>query len=148
MTATYSGDPTDSSKDAVRFLIGDTSATFEITDEEIAYILTLYPTPLGAAAACCRALASRFAKMVDKEVGDLKIKYSQRQKAFLDLAGQLEQQSGLTGLMPYAGGISVADKETVEADSDRPKPSFRSGQFDHRDGLPQGGETAAEDPLW
>lgn len=131
MATTYSGNPADSSKDAVRFWVEDTAAPFALTDEEIAYVLTIYPSAQGAASACARALAAKYAKLVDKEVGDLKIKYSQRQKAYLDLADRLDSQDGLVGLMPYAAGISIADKDAVDADTDRPVPPIRVGQFDN-----------------
>lgn len=131
MTATYGGDPSASSKDAVRFWIQDTASPFDITDEEIAFVLTLEANPQSAAAQVCRALAAKFAKAVDKKVGDLSISYSDRQAHYLALADQLDAQGGLTGLMPYAGGISLSDVAAVEANTDRPTPAFRQGQFDN-----------------
>lgn len=144
MTTTYSGNPADSDKDAVRFWIEDTAATFALTDEEIAYVLTIYPNPMAAAAACARALAAKYAKLVDKEVGDLKIKYSQRGTAYLALAERLEAQSGLVGLVPYGGGISIADMQAVDLDSDRPAPPIRIGQFDN----PQAGRLDPDRDRW
>lgn len=144
MAATYSGNPADSAKDAVRFWIEDTAAPFALTDEEIAYVLTIYPSPMAAAAACARALAAKYAKLVDKEVGDLKIKYSQRGAAYLALAERIEAQSGLVGLMPYAGGISIADMQAVDQNSDRPVPPIRIGQFDN----PQVGPLDPERRYW
>jgi len=43
MTWTYSGNPANSSSDAVRFLIGDTDTTDQlISNEEIAYLVTVH----------------------------------------------------------------------------------------------------------
>jgi len=144
VTTTYSGNPAASDRDAVRFWIEDTAAPFALTDEEIAYVLTIYPSAMEAAAACCRALAAKYAKMVDKEVGDLKLKYSQRGTAYLALADRLDAQAGLVGLMPYGGGISIADMQAVDLDSDRPAPPMRIGQFDN----PEAGRLDPERARW
>lgn len=144
MAASYSGNPAVSDKDAVRFWIEDTTAPFALTDEEIAYVLTIYPTPMAAAAACARALAAKYAKLVDKEVGDLKLKYSQRGAAYLALAERIEAQAGLVGLMPYAGGISIADMQAVDQNSDRPVPPIRIGQFDN----PEAGSVDRDRTRW
>lgn len=144
MTTTYSGNPAASDRDAVRFWIEDTAEPFALSDEEIAYVLTIYPSPMGAAAACARALAAKYAKMVDKEVGDLKLKYSQRYTAYIALADRIEAQDGMIGIMPYGAGISVADKLAVDLDSDRPAPPIRIGQFDN----PEAGRLDPERDRW
>lgn len=133
MTNSYSGDPASSSKDAVRFWIEDTGpTTWDASDEEINYVLETFPSPIMAAAKLARAFAAKAARLVDRRVGDLSINYSQRSKAWLSLAATLEAQAELASVgSPYVGGVSVADIERVNANTDRVNPPFSNGQFDH-----------------
>lgn len=132
MTWSYSGDPSSSNQDAVRFAIGDTDSTDQLmTDEEIAYLLT-GSTVTAASIAACEALAAKFARQVDRSVGNLSLSSSQRAKQFTELAATLRRRTGYLA-RPYAGGISVADKETRDLDTDRVKPVFSRSQhrFDY-----------------
>lgn len=136
MTATYSGDPASSPKDAVRFYVQDTDvANAMLQDAEINFVLLTYTNVILAAAQCCRVLAAKFAQKVTKRVLDLSINFSDKAKQYLALAEELEIQGSLGGLVPYSGGTSYADKEAVCGNTDRPKPPFREKQFDERGGL-------------
>lgn len=133
---TYSGDPSLSDRDKVRFWIGDTnSADPLLMDPEVDYALSVYPNPQLAAAQCCRSIAAKFAQKVNRRVGDLSINYSDRQKHYLDLAAQLGQDGLTMDLSPYTGGVSAADVETVEQDTDRVAPPFKRDQFDNPSAL-------------
>lgn len=128
----YSGDPNYNSRDAVRFLIGDTnSADPLMTDGEIGYLVATERTTRLAAAAGCRALAAKFSRQADKEVDDLKIKASQRAAAYAKRAAELTAADDdvLVGVIPSAGGISHDDKQRVEADADRVAPQFARDDF-------------------
>lgn len=75
---TYSGDPSVSSKDQVRFLMGDLVATAEVTlsDEEIVYLLATWSGDIYEAARNgCETLAARFTgkATTSKSVGDLSL---------------------------------------------------------------------------
>jgi hypothetical protein len=132
MTWTYGGDPSASDRDEVRFLVGDTDTTEQlVTNEEIAYAILKSSNNQLAAACIANALAAKFARKADKSVGDLSITYSQQAKQFRELAAQLMKDGSISGAMPYASGISVSGKDTVEEDTDRVQPSFRRGQFDY-----------------
>lgn len=123
MTWTYT-DPSTSNRDAVRFAIGDTDSTDPlVTDEEIAYLLTSLGSVASAAVAACEHLAMKFAREVDRQVGNLRLSSSQRSKQFAELAVMLRRRFAVTGI-PYAGGLSIAGKLTNAADSDRVKPRF------------------------
>ena len=53
-TWTYSGDPSNSPKDAVRFWVEDTdSSAWQLSDQEINFVLTQYADPLMAASVVC-----------------------------------------------------------------------------------------------
>lgn len=132
MTWTYGGDPSANDRDAVRFLIGDTDTTDQqLSDEEIAFLLTDRGSVAAAAHAAVLALIARLARLVDKSVGDLRLSYSQRQAAYKTLLGQIERRMALRTATPFAGGISVAQKDSVGDDTDRVVPAFERDQFDH-----------------
>lgn len=138
MTWTYSGDPSSSDRDEVRFLVGDTdSGSPLVTDEEIAYVLTDTSSPLQAAARVAESIAARYSRDADRRVGNLSLQSSQRAKAFLELASRLRRRAsmalGASGW--YAGGISKDDKETVEANTDRVTPAFTRDLFDTPGGI-------------
>lgn len=135
MAWTYSGDPATSVRDKVRFLVGDTDTTSqEMTDAEVdAMIADAANEPYAAAIACAYALASKYARKVDKSIGDLSISWGQVAKGYRDLVQQLRiQAAGAAGVLaPYAGGISVSDKEGDREDSDRVQPHFRTNLHDY-----------------
>lgn len=131
MTNSYSGDPADSSKDAVRFWIQDTASPWLFSDEEIEFALTKYGAPLATSAALCETAAAQFARLCDKSVGDLRISYSQRQQAYLNLAGKFRADAVTENMTVYIGGVSKSDVTLVSQNSDRIKPPFRETQFDY-----------------
>lgn len=127
----YSGDPSSSELDAIRFLVGDTDAEDPlVANEEIAYALSAEGSVQKAAARIARAIAARFARTADKQVGDLRISYSQRAAQYGSIANRLEAQADRSDVRVYAGGIGIADKDAVAQDSDRVRPAFERGRFD------------------
>ena len=131
MTWTYGGSPGTSDaaerRDAVRVLCGDTDATDErFQDEEITFFLSQGGDDVyRSSAIACRALAAKYASLVDVDVdsGGLSAKYSQRSEAYEARAQQLEtlaKKYGDVGLgVPVAGGLSRSEMRNVEDDSDR-----------------------------
>ena len=119
----------------VRRLIGDVIASDQqLGDTEIAFNLTQYPSVYAAAAECCRQIAAQYARKVDVITsgtgGSLKTNYSAQSRAYLDLASRLE--NGRVFTVPYAGGISVSDKQAAEGDTDRVAPQFNIGMDDNQ----------------
>lgn len=131
MSWNYSGSPGDSDLDAVRFLIGDTDTDDQlVSDEEITWALT-QGSVYNAAAICARSIAAVYSRLADKAVDDLQIKYSQKSAQYFKLADSLESKDSHKALGVYAGGISVADKESIESNTDRVSPSFKRGMTDN-----------------
>jgi hypothetical protein len=139
MTWTYSSAPGTSGsgplRDGVRLLIGDTDTNDQqIQDEEIAFALSQGGSDLHKSAAiACRMIAARYARLVDTTVDEtgIRARYDQRQKAYHDLAEKLTRDaktlvgnSGGLGI-PAAGGISLAEIETVHELTDRPRAAFK-----------------------
>ena len=126
-------DLSSSQKDQVRFIIGDTLATAQqVQDEEINFAISQRANIWGAAAECARSLAARFAREADSVQGDLHTLYSSKSKAYRAMALEFENKSATNGAgLPYAGGISIVDKQEQEQDGDRVPPQFQLGQDDN-----------------
>lgn len=129
MTWSYSGNPVSSPLDEVRFLAGCTdSADQQVSNEEINYLLAEHGSALPAAIALAESLVAKFSSRPDQKTGDIDTKYSQLVKHFTDLAVRLRAKMRVA---PYAGGISKADKATVDEDADRDAPAFSVGMMDN-----------------
>ena len=113
----------------------------ELSDETITAALALNPNVYTAAALCADSLAGKYASQVDQQVGDLRISFSQRAKQWADMAKRLRASASRYSVFaPYAGGISVADKQANAANADRVKPAFTAHLHDT-----PGTETAVDD---
>lgn len=133
MSWSYSGNPSATVLDEVRFLIGDTDTSDQqLSDEEINYSLTeTTQEPIGAAIISAQALKSKFSRKADKTVGDLRISFSQLVDHYSELVESLRIRAALNSATPYAGGISIADKKLVVDDTDRVVPAFKVGIHDN-----------------
>lgn len=115
----------------VRLAIGDTNTNDQqLQDEEITQILDEAGSESDAIANAARVLEAKYARYVDKWVGDLKILASQRTRAFRELAEKYEASAG-GYRVPSAGGIRISDKETITGDSDLVPPSFTRDLHDN-----------------
>ena len=133
MSTTYSGNPASSDRDAVRFRIGDTQESdWQLQDEEIDYLLEGGVSVPLASLRACKALAAHYARQVDKSVDGFSLSASQRQTHYLDLAKTISREAGLDvpAVSFRVGGLSIADRDTADADEDLIQPDFRIGQFD------------------
>ena len=86
MTFTYSGDPSTSTRNKVRFLINDTDSTDALfSDEELDYLITEWGGNVyEISRAACETLVSRFVRLSDstsKSVGDISVSESYTAKA-------------------------------------------------------------------
>ena len=133
MAWSYSGDPSSSPKDEVRFLVGDVLSTKpQLQDGEINFAISQYSNIYLAAAECSRWIAGQYSRKVDLVTGTLKTNYSEAAKAYTLRATELEARGmARGGAMPYCGGISLADKRAQEADTDRVPPQFKLGLEDN-----------------
>lgn len=125
----------------VRLAIGDILPSApQLQDEEINYFLSIRSTINGACAECCRSLAARYSRSVDMKAGDNSRSFSQMAKAYSTQAAIFESKAAMGGAaVPYAGGISVADKMQQEQNPDRVSPQFNIGMDDNDLPVPSGG---------
>lgn len=127
MSWSYSGNPSASDLDAVRFEIGDTDIDEQlIQDEEILYALEQEGSVMSAAARCCEILWRSFARQADRVIGPLKIYYSQRTEAFEKLSKHFRAQAiGMRAPILYQSG---------NEDEDIHDPIFTVGMLSNDDG--------------
>ena len=137
MTFTYSGDPSTSPRNYVRFLLNDTNSTDVLfSDEEIAYVLTEWSNDAYDAARELAEIAiARFARLADstsKSVGDISVSESYGSKIthYKELANSLYQRKmRKSPPRPWAKTDalkSTDDKTTTDYNTD-----FVVGQMDN-----------------
>jgi hypothetical protein len=128
----YSGDPSVSDKDAVRFFLGDTDGTSpQVYDGEIAFALTARGTTYGATAMCALALAAKYSRLVNISADGMSQALGQKAAAFRAVATEYLSKEAVYGAAAYAGGISISDMRTILADTDRVPDLFRYGMLDN-----------------
>lgn len=115
---TYSGDPTSSLLDAVRYTIGDTIETDPLLqDEEVQYELTQAGSNvLQAAVRCCEAIAAKFARLADSTMGQTSINASQKYAQYTALASHLRRKAAIKAT-PYSGStdtVAIFDKGMMD----------------------------------
>jgi hypothetical protein len=153
MSWSYSGNPSSTPLDEVRFLTSDTDQTkpWTLQDEEIQYAITLYSgaSPqigdnLLAAAVCAETALGKLRGIPGrKKVGDLERDYSATFKFYQDLATTLRNRANLKGVRIYAGGISRSEKQANDSDTDRVLPAARVDGMNH---LRQGDVARPDEP--
>lgn len=116
----------------VRYLVGDTkSSDQQVQDEEINFAISQRGSVYGAAATVCRSLAANLSRRTDTIDKDLRTLLSSQAKAYSARANEYENQAvSRSGVAPYAGGISIADKVQQELNPDRVQPAFNIGMQD------------------
>lgn len=132
MAKTYTGNPGSSTKDELRFLIGDTGQAVEmqLTDEEIDWQYSQTTPGVGAAAiALVRRLMALNRSLVDQTVGDISISYSQRLAALEATLNELIQDPTLGALTISVGGVTRQQIVAQNNDPNAVQPPVKRDQF-------------------
>lgn len=125
---TYTGS-TVGIRNQIRFVIQDVRSERPlIVDAEIDWMQTQEENAFMAAAACCETLIARAGNVRSKRVGPLGVDYDV--EFYAGLAARLRAR-GMTYQLPYAGGISIADKLAQQDDADWVPARFFRGMFDN-----------------
>lgn len=126
MSWEYSGNPAASAKDAVRFLVGDTDNSDPLLqDQEIIWLLGMYnQAPINTAIRACEAIMTKFARMANETVGQVKIDFNQKYKAYQEMRAELQRRLATEDATPFAGGISISQKHVENQNRDRVLPDF------------------------
>lgn len=131
---TYGGNPSASPKDAVRFYVGDTDETDPLLlDGEIEYLLGLYNgAVINASIQACEMIMAKFSRMVNEQVGGVRIDFTDKIKNMNLMKQALIQRISTTTIMPYAGGISRSDVQQNNQNADRVCPDFTRHMMQNR----------------
>lgn len=102
MAFSYSGDPSTSIRDRVRFELADTAKNAPILDdEEIDYCIAQEPSTEGAIAKAAESITAKFRRQVNVRVGQLSLDYQARAQQYEALATQWRQVAkGSNNSMP------------------------------------------------
>lgn len=137
MSFTYTNDPANSNRDAVRVMVNDTTETgHRISDETITWLLSSEPNVTYAAAAAAEFIAGQFAEAVTtKAVGDLRLTKGDNvgnvAGSYRALAARLRRQAAMVGAAPFSGGISITANDAARDDSDWDRPQTSVGMHDN-----------------
>lgn len=133
MTWLYSGNPGYSPKDQVRFLIGDTDQSDPLLqDAEIEWVLSQYQfSPINAAIRCCEGIVAKFSRLANEAVGQVRIDFKQKAEGYLKMMVVLKMRLATEDAAPYAGGISISDKQQQVQNTDRVRPDFRKHMMEN-----------------
>ena len=120
MTWTYSGDPSASSTDAVRYKIQDTDEDRPLLlDEEIEYELSESDDDVfRAALSCAEVLLARGAHKVTKKINNRQINYSDLAEQYRVLVESLQAKIARSDLGSYtipSVAADIADRQTADA---------------------------------
>ena len=132
MTFTYTDDPANNDRDAVRLLSGDTdSSEFFLSDAEVDYAISKESNITAAAARACEMIAAKMAREVALRAGasgELRLELQQIFEAYTQRAKELRREA-IANAVPYAASISTSEKNDQLDDSDRVSPFFKRNQF-------------------
>lgn len=130
------------------------SGTDILTAAQYTALLVIEADVYRAASLACRTIAATFSTKMDVRVGGaIDIKLSQKFDHYMALANEYEKRANSkTGanaiVSPIVGGVSIADMNTVEEDTDRADSAFKRGmasQSDSSNAEPSGREN---DAVW
>lgn len=124
----YSGDPLDSERDELRFLIQDTDPAVPLlTDTELDYLLgkwqPLYQSVTYVAAIAAAVIARKFAGQLDVSADGVSVSVSKLSTTYTDLARQLREEYAEEGAV---GGEALIDNILDDFDWD---PSIKALEF-------------------
>ena len=137
MTFTYSGDPSTSTRNYVRFLLNDTDSTDALfSDEELNYVISEWSgDAYNAARECAEILIARFSRLADsssKSVGDISVSesYSSKITHYKELAESLiRRQMRKSPPRPFVNAQAL--KSTNDRIVDDFNTDFYSGIHDN-----------------
>lgn len=134
MTATYSGDPSSSDQDEVRFLLGDTdTSNARLSDNEISFLLVEWENPYLAAAAGADQLAATAAQWISYTTDGTTLTVSDAQEKYARLADQLRDRFNKRyRAVWWTATASRGDWETYAQDDSVKHGEFSEGMHDNR----------------
>lgn len=115
----------------VRLLVGDTDTNDQlVSDEEINWYVSQQTSVKLAAADVCEAISAKFARWTDASVDGVSESASQKSERYSARAKELKQDAYSLAL-PVFGGVTIAQQQQADQDTDKVQPSFKIGMNDN-----------------
>jgi len=130
----YSGDPSTSLLDETRFILGDTCReNAQVSDDEVLWALSKQGDDTRyAAMMLCYHLSRKYSRLADCSVGDVSRSCSQLATAYRDRGNELKEEANEYALVaPSFGGLSIAEKISLDENPDAVQPAFSVGMDDN-----------------
>ncbi len=110
---------------AIRLECGDTDPqNQQLQDEEISWAISQERNSWAAAARCCEMISRVILRKADVKLGrNMTVAYTKMAQQYLDMARALRCKAMGT-VVPYVGGMTVADKQTLAEDTSLIAPLF------------------------
>ncbi len=110
---------------AIRLEIGDTDPqNQQLQDEEVGYAISLERNTWAAAARCCEMISRVILRKADVKLGrNMTVTYTKMSQQYLDMAKALRAKA-LGTVVPYVGGMTIQDKETIAGNDALLAPLF------------------------
>lgn len=134
MSATYSGNPSSSDQDQVRFLLGDTNMSeAKFTDEEVDFLLSTWIDPILAAAEGAQVLSSSATHWISYTADGNSLSLDQMQAKYSLLADQLRAMYRRANrAAPWNAQANRGEFEAYAADESVVRATFGKGMHDDR----------------
>ncbi len=124
MSWSYSGDPSTSNRDAVRFYLQDTDEENQtMSDEDIDFLLKSETKPLDAAILGLKTLVTKYSMLSETTIGDTMVRYTQKISDITKLISLLENTSATENIQP---AVAV---NNAQMNYQGPKMLFYKGIF-------------------
>jgi ABC-type Na+ transport system ATPase subunit NatA len=137
----YTAKPSVRNIDKVRLLIGDTDSNDQLlTDDEVSWFLEVHGTINRSASEAARAIAAKFARLMNRSIGGLSADFSAKYRQYIELADNLLQREETSPVSPYLSGYKISEKKSVEDDIDREPTFSRKGIMDNNRAYPADNE--------
>jgi len=112
-------------------MVGDINTNAQLlANETIDAILARFPDEIACACECVRRILGKIARDVDRSAGPITTSREQVTTHYRDLLRDLQAQLGTSSITPWAGGLSIAEADTLAEDEDYPQPAFKVGMDD------------------
>ena len=135
MSFTYTRNPASSTKDAVRFLVGQTSTNDPVVvwDAEIDWAITQSGNAYAAAVMIGESMLQQYAAKdaLSLTVGNLSETYGDRSARLQATLASLKRQMALRGVRPDAGGITFTSRSDHDTNTDLVPMLFTVGMDDN-----------------
>lgn len=139
MSWTYTRNPASSTKDEVRFLVGQTSTDDPVViwDAEIDWAITQSGSAYAAAVLVGESMLQQYAgkDALSLTVGNLSEDYGDRSARLAATIANLKRQMAMRNVVPAAGGVYLADRTARAADTSLVPQIFSVGMTDDPPGL-------------